>query len=245
MRKGPLAAGAAVAAVAVFTVVPATAAVPAQEASSTPMCATSQLTVSLGAGDAGAGNLYRYLVLTNHSSTTCHLTGFPGVSLLDASGRQIGPAATREHTSYEPVVLKPGGSASDTIHTVNHQGTCLPTSTQVRVYPPGNTASLVLAGEITNCHSALSITPLAAGTGGNPAGSLPSSGGTGGSGSDGSGSGGQVTAVPSGAPDTGMAATSSDRAHPGRALGAAAGGVLALGGAGFAVALRRRAWVRG
>ncbi|WP_406370522.1 DUF4232 domain-containing protein [Streptomyces sp. NBC_01550] len=240
MRKGPLAAGAAVAAVAVFTAVPATAAVPAQEASSTPMCATSQLTGSLGAGDAGAGNLYHYLVLTNHSSTTCHLTGFPGVSLLDASGRQIGPAATREHTSYEPVVLKPGGSASDTIHTVNHQGTCLPTSTQVRVYPPGNTASLVLAGEIANCHSVLSITPLAAGTGGNPAGSLPRSSGTGGT-----GSGGQVTAVPSGAPDTGMAATSSDGAHPGRALGAAAGGVLALGAAGFAVALRRRAWVRG
>ncbi|MGY5033956.1 DUF4232 domain-containing protein [Streptomyces sp. 900116325] len=117
MRKGPLAAGAAVAAVAVFTVVPATAAVPGQEASSTPMCATSQLTGSLGAGDAGAGNLYRYLVLTNRSSTTCHLTGFPGVSLLDASGRQIGPAATREHTSYEPVTLKPGGSASDTVHT--------------------------------------------------------------------------------------------------------------------------------
>ncbi|MFI5632338.1 DUF4232 domain-containing protein [Streptomyces sp. NPDC051664] len=240
MRKGPLAAGAAAAAVAVFTVVPATAAMPAQEASSTPMCATSQLTGSLGAGDAGAGNLYRYLVLTNHSSTTCHLTGFPGVSLLDASGRQIGPAATREHTSYAPVVLKPGGSASDTIHTVNRQGTCLPTSTQVRVYPPGNTASLVLAGEIANCHSVLSITPLAAGTGGNPAGSLPSSGGTGGSGSD-----GQVTAVPSGAPDTGTAATSSDGTHPGRALGAAAGGVLALGGAGFAVAVRRRAWVRG
>lgn len=240
MRKGPLAAGAAVAAVAVFTVVPATAAVPAQEASGTPMCATSQLTGSLGAGDAGAGNIYRYLVLTNHSATTCHLTGFPGVSLLDASGRQIGPAATREHTSYEPVVLKPGGSASDTVHTINHQGTCLPTSTRVRVYPPGNTASLVLAGEITNCHSLLSITPLAAGTGGNPAGSSPSSGGT-----AGSGSGGQVTAVPSGAPDTGTAATSTGEAHPGRVLGAATGGALALGGAGLAVALRRRVWGRG
>ncbi|MER7810002.1 DUF4232 domain-containing protein [Streptomyces sp900116325] len=238
MRKGPLAAGAAVAAVAVFTVVPAAVAMPGQEASSTPMCATSQLTGSLGAGDAGAGNLYRYLVLTNHSSTTCHLTGFPGVSLLDASGRQIGPAATREHTSYEPVTLKPGGSASDTVHTVNHQGICLPTSTRVRVYPPGNTASLVLVGAITNCHSVLSITPLAAGTGGNPAGASPSSGGT-------AGSGGQVTAVPSGAPDTGTAATATDGAHTGRALGAAAGGVLALGGAGFAVALRRRAWGRG
>lgn len=103
MRKGPLAAGAAVAAVAVFTAVPATAVLPAQEASSTPMCATSQLTGSLGAGDAGAGNLYRYLVLTNHSSTTCHLTGFPGVSLLDPpAGRSVRPrpASTRRTSRW-------------------------------------------------------------------------------------------------------------------------------------------------
>ncbi|WP_328885246.1 DUF4232 domain-containing protein [Streptomyces sp. NBC_00316] len=236
MRKGSLAIGAAVAAVAVYTVVPAASAMPAHEASSTPMCATSQLTGSLGGGDAGAGNLYRYLVLINRSSTTCHLTGFPGVSLLDASGRQIGPAATREHTSYAPVVLKPGGSASDTIHTVNRQGTCLPTSSQVRVYPPGNIAALLLAGKIADCHGVLSITPLAAGTGGNPAGSATGGGATGGP-----GSGGQVTVVPSGAPDTGVVTTPADGAHPGQALGAAAGGALALGGAGLAVALRRRA----
>jgi Protein of unknown function (DUF4232) len=135
----------------------------------TPMCVTSQLGVGLGGGDAGAGNVYRYVVFTNHGRTACHLTGFPGVSLLDASGTPIGQPAAREGSTYAPVVLRPGGSASDTLHTVNHQGTCLPTSAQVRVYPPGNRAAAVVPGRITVCYGTFGVTPLTAGTAGNPA----------------------------------------------------------------------------
>lgn len=155
---------------------PATTPVPSDTAGSagtggtgTPMCATSQLTASLGGQDAGAGNLYRYLVLTNHSATACHLNGYPGVSLLDSAGRQIGDPATRRPMDRTTVVLRPGAFASDTIHTANRQGTCLPTSTAVRVYPPGNRASLVVAGQITVCEGMFEITPLLAGTTGNPA----------------------------------------------------------------------------
>jgi hypothetical protein len=132
------------------------------------MCTAAQLKASLGSGNAGAGNLYRYLVLSNTSDTACHLTGFPGLSMLDAAGRQIGEPATREHDNYVPVVLKPGDSASDTIHTVNQQGTCLPTSTQLRIYPPGSKASLVFPGQVTNCDNLFAITPLTSGTTGNP-----------------------------------------------------------------------------
>ncbi|WP_152629237.1 DUF4232 domain-containing protein, partial [Streptacidiphilus jiangxiensis] len=81
----------------------------------TPMCATSQLTGTLGAGDVGAGQIYRDVVLTNHSSTSCHLTGYPGVSVLDAHGATIGAAATHDPRSYAPVVLAPGGTATTTI----------------------------------------------------------------------------------------------------------------------------------
>jgi hypothetical protein len=135
---------------------------------STPMCTATQLTAALGGGDAGAGNLYRYLVLTNKSTTTCHLTGFPGVSMLDANGKQIGQPATRTQTSYTQVVLAPGGSASDTIHTVNQQGPCLATSTQLRIYPPGSKASLLIPGQVTECYNTFEITPLSAGKGGTP-----------------------------------------------------------------------------
>lgn len=223
---------------------PATAVTPGQSASSTPMCGTSQLDVRLGGGDAGAGNLYRYLVFTNRSGTTCHLTGFPGVSLLDSDGRQIGAPATREHNGYTPVVLRPGGTASDTIHTVNHQGTCLPTSTSVRVYPPGNRASVVVPGEITNCHDQFSVTPLTAGSAGNPADRAPLPTPTAVPSPQ---PGQQVPVVPSGAPDTGLGATSraSDGQGGTTAVAAgAAGGALALGGLGLVLRRRRTSAAR-
>ncbi|MFI0900683.1 DUF4232 domain-containing protein [Streptomyces sp. NPDC020983] len=133
-----------------------------------PMCAASQLTASLGAPEGAAGSVYRYLLLTNHGATACHLTGYPGVSVLDASGKQIGAPADRRPMDYAPVVLKPGESASDTIRTANHLGTCRPASAKVRVYPPGSRASLVVDGEVTVCDELFTITPLAAGRTGNP-----------------------------------------------------------------------------
>jgi Protein of unknown function (DUF4232) len=134
----------------------------------TPVCAASQLTASLSDGDAGAGNLYRYLVLTNSGSAVCHVTGYPGLSMLDANGRQIGQPATRHALAYSPVVLKPGEAASATIHTVNHQGTCLPTSVELKMYPPGSRASMKFAGRITDCGNLFEITPFTAGRTGNP-----------------------------------------------------------------------------
>ena len=237
MRSSSLAAGAAVFAVAVLGSAPAMADSAVADSTGTPMCATSQLTGSLGGSDAAAGSLYRYLVLTNHSSTTCHLTGYPGLSMLNGSGQQIGQPATRQSMTYSAIVLKPGGSASDTIHTVNHQGTCLPASSQLKIYPPGNTASLVVSGSVTNCDNQFLITPLAAGSGGNPAsgsGSAPTS-----APSTGASGGQQVPTVPSGAPDTGLAATGS---HGGSntALEATGAAALVLGGAAVAVVRRRR-----
>ena len=133
-------------------------------------CATSQLTAALGGGDAGAGNLYRYLVLTNHGSTPCALAGFPGLSLLDARGTQLGASATFDHSfSYSQVVLQPGATASDTIHTLNAGATsCSGTSSKVRIYPPGNTASLVIPGQVMLCGGELSVSPFTSGSGGNP-----------------------------------------------------------------------------
>jgi len=205
------------------------------------MCATSQLTASLGGGDAGAGQIYRYLVLTNHSGSTCHLTGFPGLSMLDANGKLIGAPATYQRIAYSPVVLAPGKSASDTIHTVNRQTNsateCLPTSTELRIYPPGNTASLVFPGRVTNCDKLFTVTPFGAGTGGNPssqvAATTPPA---------------QVGTVPSGAPDTGLALTARSGSDAGTAAvaGAAAGGVLVVGLGALALRSgnRRRAQAR-
>ncbi|MBC3842811.1 DUF4232 domain-containing protein [Streptacidiphilus sp. 4-A2] len=67
--------------------------------------------------DAGAGNLYRFLLLTNHSGTSCELAGFPGLSLLNAKGAQLGARATFDHSiTYTPLTVRPGETVSDTIH---------------------------------------------------------------------------------------------------------------------------------
>jgi hypothetical protein len=148
-------------------------ATPIQGAGGTPLCTADQLTPRLAGGNAGAGQIYSYLVVTNHSSTPCHVTGYPGLSLLDASGRQIGVPATYVHQPYGPVVLSPGASASDTVHTVNRQSNdpaqCRPTSTLLRIYPPGSRASLVFAGQVTVCLGTFEVTPFGPGTTGNPA----------------------------------------------------------------------------
>jgi hypothetical protein len=124
-------------------------------------------------GRQRAGQIYTYLVVTNRSSSACHVTGFPGLSLLDASGRQIGVPATYVHLPYAPVVLAPGASASGTIHTVNRQSNdpsqCLPTSASLRIYPPGSRASLVFPGQVTVCLGTFEVTPFGPGTTGNPA----------------------------------------------------------------------------
>jgi hypothetical protein len=137
-------------------------------AGGTAMCTAGQLSVALGGGDAGAGNLYRYLVVTNTGTAACQVDGFPGLSLLDANGKQIGQPATRRPLAHSPVVLRPGASASDTIHTANQQGTCETPSTRLRIYPPGSRQSLTFPGSITICDGLFEITPFIAGRTGNP-----------------------------------------------------------------------------
>ena len=109
-------------------------------------------------------------MLTNNGSTPCALDGFPGLTLLDSHGAQLGSPATFDHTiSYSRVVLAPGAVASDTIHTLNAGATsCSGTSSSLRIYPPGDTASMLIPGQVMLCGGQLSVSPFIAGGTGNP-----------------------------------------------------------------------------
>jgi hypothetical protein len=122
-------------------------------AAPTPSCTATQLEGELGPTNAGAGQVYAPLILRNTSSTSCEVRGFPGVSLLDASGTQIGEPATREGAEGGTVLLQPGGVASATLHTTNEGigGACDPVSTQMKVFPPGQTASIDFSAAYTAC----------------------------------------------------------------------------------------------
>lgn len=123
----------------------------------TPRCTAAELSATLGQGDAAAGSVTRPLVFTNTGSHACELRGFPGVSYVAGDdGHQVGPAAQETGERAADVVLRPGGQAVALVQFVqvaNFDATvCLPTPVRgLRVYPPGDTASLVVPAAGTGC----------------------------------------------------------------------------------------------
>ena len=156
-----VAASAAAAAVAVLCPAAALAApghAGAGTAASAPGCGTSSLRVWLGVpGEAAAGSIYYPLELSNVSSHSCTLLGFPGVSAVAAGGAQLGSAATRDHTDPTNLVtLSPGATAHALLKIVNvglfPPSTCQPASAiGLKVYPPNNTAATVVGFPFQAC----------------------------------------------------------------------------------------------
>ncbi|HEY0811828.1 MAG TPA: DUF4232 domain-containing protein [Pseudonocardia sp.] len=111
-------------------------------------CATAELKASLGQGEGAAGSVYAPLILTDVGPRTCELRGFPGVSYVaGADGHQVGPAAAMSGPRGGEVVLKPGAAAAAQLQLANvgnfDAAACRPVPVRgLRIYPPGDTASL-------------------------------------------------------------------------------------------------------
>ena len=122
-----------------------------------PQCRSANLAVSLTLPEGAAGSVYRALVFTNSGRRSCQLRGFPGVSYVGAGdGHQVGPAAQRVGDRGNEVRIAPGGTASAQLQLVNvanyDAGVCRPTPVLgLRVYPPGETAALVVPATGTGC----------------------------------------------------------------------------------------------
>jgi hypothetical protein len=153
------------------TVTVSPTAAPASAAATVPRCATSQLRLTVGAPSGAAGSAYYPLQLQNVGSDACALTGYPGVSFLDAAHRQVGPAADRQPAdSTAKVVLARGGFAHATLRVVNAHNypdaTCGPqTTSYLRVFPPDNTVSTEVAHQFDVCtrQPTATVTVLSAG----------------------------------------------------------------------------------
>ncbi|MEU9924380.1 DUF4232 domain-containing protein [Streptomyces griseoluteus] len=74
-------------------------------------CHTSELRAAVGRNDPGAGQENFPVVLTNKSSRTCTLRGYPGAAFVNASGTQLGRDPERTPGSPVTVALRPGQSA--------------------------------------------------------------------------------------------------------------------------------------
>jgi hypothetical protein len=109
-------------------------------------CPTSGLAVSLTGPEGTAGHLEFQLAFRNTTAVTCTLTGFPGVSFVDADGTQLGVPVPR--SSLPTTTVSVGAGATVTAHLqVTDPGVldCPPSSPAgLRVYPPGQTASVTV-----------------------------------------------------------------------------------------------------
>ncbi len=159
---------AAVSSVAISTAAPRTSLAAAAR------CRTSGLVLWLDSrGGAAAGSVYYSLKLTNQSGHACSLEGYPGVSAVSLSGRQLGSAAARDRTVAPRVVtLKNGATATAPVQITQAlnfpRANCRPAAAAgLRVYPPGETASKVVPFPFQACSSSrariLHVQPVRAG----------------------------------------------------------------------------------
>jgi hypothetical protein len=138
-------------------------------------CATSSLRVSLGASNGYAGGITEPVNFTNTSAASCTLLGYPGVSLVSGPSHvQIGLAAKRSATvPVRRVTLARGATAHAVLQIVDAlnypAATCQPAkATDVRVYPPNQTAPALVPTTATTCAKpvqTLSITAVQPGAG--------------------------------------------------------------------------------
>ncbi len=115
-------------------------------------CATSQLRATLTNAQGAAGSIFYSLQFQNVGQSSCTLFGNPGVSLVASpTGPQLGAAATFvNHSEAVTVTLQPGATATATLQIAEAgnfpQSSCDEApAAGLRVYPPGQTASLFVA----------------------------------------------------------------------------------------------------
>jgi hypothetical protein len=136
-------------------------------------CHTSELSASLGSNNPGAGQENFPIVLTNTSSHTCTLRGYPGVAFVDGSGKQLGPDPVRSEATKQTVTLTPGDSAWAGLSFSNPEvsGAQATTPATLVVTPPDEEDHLMVpwtGGEVpvSGNASSVKLTTFSAGTGG-------------------------------------------------------------------------------
>lgn len=138
-------------------------------------CGTDMLSARFTAQGAAAGHRYAALILTDSSSLTCRVFGYPGMQLLGASGEQLPTNVIRlVHTQPVLVTLHPGQSAWTMLRwsVIPGQGEpqasqCEPTPQSAWVTPPDERTQLTVPwtmGFVCE-HGSIELNPLSPGTG--------------------------------------------------------------------------------
>ncbi|MFF4774967.1 DUF4232 domain-containing protein [Microtetraspora fusca] len=145
-------------------------AAPAAALASAPVgrCRTGTLRARVGTTDAGAGQRYAPLVLTNTGSRTCWVYGFVGLIMIDGSGDALRTRTRREAVQPRRVTLRPGAAAHARLHwTVVPSGTetSCPRSARLMIIPPDEVAHLEIPFTAEVCGDGkIDVRPMEPGT---------------------------------------------------------------------------------
>jgi hypothetical protein len=125
---------------------------------SAPACRTSGLVTWLDTnGNGTAGTIFYTLKFTNLSGHACALHGYPGVSAVNLSGRQLGRSATRTTGArVRTVTVRNGGTAQASLGIVEAgnfpPSTCAPvTAAGLKIFPPNQGASRTIPFPFPTC----------------------------------------------------------------------------------------------
>jgi|SRR5271165_1676796 len=142
----------------------AAAAVPAAASSSSSSaaapgpsgCLASGLQAELGVSQGTAGTIYQVIVLTNTSTATCTLYGYPGVSFVTGvGGSQVGKPATKNPVVAKTLVTLAPAAKADVLLAVHDAGAILnckiTTVNWLRIYPPGDYGSIYVQYKTQAC----------------------------------------------------------------------------------------------
>ncbi len=127
-----------------------------------PACQTAQLVATVGSGNGAAGTIFYTLDFTNLGAT-CTLRGYPGVSAVSLTGRQLGrPAARASGNRTRTVTLKAATSVFSPASATTTLGIsdgvtgsspgCHPVlAAGLRIYPPNQKAALAVPLPFAAC----------------------------------------------------------------------------------------------
>jgi Protein of unknown function (DUF4232) len=132
-------------------------------------CATSSLKVSLGSANGTAGTTFYPLKFVNTGKTSCTLSGYPGVSAVTSSGKQIGNSASRVKSKFRTVTLAPGKQQSASVGIVEtgnfSAASCKPVAAAgLKIIPPNQSRSVTIKKKFSTCSStaatSLTVRPI-------------------------------------------------------------------------------------
>lgn len=136
-----------------------------QKTSTDTTCNADELSLTSTVDGGAAGTIAYDLILTNIGKRTCTMVGFPGVSLVNDNGNQIGtPAQRATNYAINKISLAPSAKAKAMAFVSNEgnfdPGICHDGATKTRVYPPNDTGYLSVSTPITAWCPGFQISPM-------------------------------------------------------------------------------------